>query len=83
MITLKYDSESNLSYGYWHCPQCKATFFGGGPALHERDCPDAPNKYKNLIYRFTRQEVEQCKAGLPTFGPLRIDIIREQFPELL
>ena len=49
-----FDPTNTISYGSYRCPVCKAEFFSGGRALHEKDC--AEDGYKNCDYLFGPNE---------------------------
>lgn len=48
MKALRYDPTHMLTYGYWKCEMCSSSFYGGGPALHNRGC--AETGYKSCAY---------------------------------
>lgn len=54
MIKKQYDPTHTLSYGYWVCPHCKSSFYGGGPALHERGCTE--KGYSGCVYHYGPNE---------------------------
>ncbi len=47
-MILQIDERWTLSYGVYFCPHCKQEFFGGGPALHTREC--AHRSYDACLY---------------------------------
>jgi len=86
----QYDPTETLSYEHYVCPVCKSDFFGGGPALHERDCSAKEQGYDACIVIFGPKQVEQVIQKVDDFGEkhgswygLTIQVLREQFPELL
>lgn len=83
-IEFVYDSTHTLSYGYYRCPECKVSMYGGGPIEHRNGCTG------RFRYHFGPKEVESVKdrkaAGLAitnALGPLSFDKLKEHFPELL
>jgi hypothetical protein len=45
-----YNPSHESSYGYYHCPECKAEFFIGGDPLHEVGC--SRTTYDECIFVF-------------------------------
>jgi len=88
-LELKFDANHTISYGYWLCPECKAEFYGGGPALHLRDC--SKRDYDGCIYVIGPGVVSAAKEWAAKYGddstlplcPLSLNDIREQLPHWL
>ncbi len=49
-----FDPTNSISYGSFRCPTCKAEFFSGGKALHDKNCPETG--YENCDYLFGPKE---------------------------
>jgi len=49
-----FDPTNAISYGSYRCPICKAEFFSGGKALHEKDCSETG--YEKCDYLFGLKE---------------------------
>jgi hypothetical protein len=61
VLNVLYDPEerSTEEYGFWECPECQNTFFGGGTALHKKSC--SRKGYDSLIYHFGAEEIRAQK----------------------
>jgi len=59
--SIKFDPESDLSYGCWFCPECGAEFYGPDITFHVKSCSrfDLNNRkdFSGLIYKYTRKEI--------------------------
>jgi len=74
------DTESNLSYGYWRCPECSAEFHGS-VTFHKAWCPlDTPdrNDFEQLTYRYTRKEYEDFLEGVGLMPACIQKLLREK-----
>ncbi len=40
MLIIIFDPKSTVSYPLFRCPTCQSEFYGGGPALHGKLCPE-------------------------------------------
>lgn len=49
-----YDPAHTLTYGYWTCPTCESSFYGGGVALHNNGCTE--EGYSACVYHFGPEE---------------------------
>lgn len=81
-IEFRLDQDSAGNYGYWNCPECDSTFFGGGDAIHGIDCPRSG--YGGLIYYYTPAELSAWKEKLPKHGyvvhlPFSPDALSDHF----
>ena len=85
----QYDPAETMSYEHYVCPVCDASFYGGGRAMHEPDCSvrtraDAcivvfgPKQVKEVIHM-----TEKYGEKLGQWHGLSIQVLQEQFPELL
>jgi len=54
------DDRVTTTYGFFECPECKSTFYGGGPALHEKRCNETG--YENYIYHVGPKCAEYATA---------------------
>ena len=66
-----FDPSNTISYGSFRCPVCKAEFYRGGKALHEKDCPETG--YENCDYLF----------GLAESGHFTPHGLKRQIAEIL
>lgn len=85
-MEFKYDPEHSLSYGYYICETCGSKFFGGGRAIHNRDCSKANEGYNCCVYMFGPEEVKYIKRlGYSPNGPfdLTLEFLEKNFPELV
>ena len=91
-MKLTYDPKHNVPYGYWTCDECNANFYGGGPALHSKDCPVRSQEYESCNYHFGPKEVEkavECAAynkdesARTPLGCISVKILKEKFPEII
>lgn len=85
---LVYDPErATVSYGFYVCPECEASFYGGGKALHKAGCSN--NDYASCEYHFGDAQVKDVIKKGEKYGPdfssygITLNDLREQFPELL
>lgn len=91
MNKLVYDPDVSVSYGLWVCPDCEAEFYGGERTMHNPGCIHLPNSmdYSGLEFHFGPSQVEQVKRAAETSGDsfkwygISLDMLREQFPELI
>ena len=70
MVKYEQCSDPCLRDGFWECPVCKNTFYGGGTALHTSDCPrdHAAFGYDGLTYWYTQAEKARWEADLKERG---------------
>ncbi len=54
--TKLYDSEHQLTYGYFRCTVCNCEFYGGGDAIHGKKCLSKTEGYKSCVYVFGPNE---------------------------
>jgi hypothetical protein len=86
MPKLEFSKESDISYGFWKCPNCRAQFYGGGPAVHDKSC--SKTGYAGCIYVIGPKVIEAIKAWARTYGDdakdtlngISLNDIREQLP---
>ena len=62
--TIVFDPESEISYGWWECPECGNKFYWGGRAMHKKGC--SKTDYSGLIYHYSRKEME---GALKDYAP--------------
>jgi hypothetical protein len=53
-ISVRFDPDHPISYGYFSCPVCHAEFYGGGKAMHEQECTE--KGYEGCVYVFGPSE---------------------------
>ena len=88
---LVYDKSVAGYYGLWVCPDCKAKFYGGGRTMHNDECPHLPNTmdYSGLELHFGDSHVNHAIETAKSLGDdhkwygISLNMLREQFPELL
>lgn len=83
-MKLRFDMIHTLSYGFWECPDCDASFYGGGPPLHRKECPHHRNSpslggdelraayrdgYGACTYVFGPKELRNLLEMLAEHGP--------------
>ena len=70
LLKIRFDPDANVSYGKWECPACGIVFYGGGPAIHTKECALAPEGYAGCTYLFTPVEREKLERGVePGLAP--------------
>jgi hypothetical protein len=87
-MKLIYDpTEATVSYGFYVCPECKSSFYGGGRALHNDGC--SQSGYSNCHLHFGDEHVKMVLKLSETdgennywYGISKKDLI-EQYPELV
>ncbi len=88
---LAYDPSHTISYGYWTCPTCKTSFYGGGETMHMKDCTNREQGYNACVYSFGPKEVEKVKEYAkrygddsdPPFSEFTMADLKKQFPHLV
>lgn len=83
---LEFDPKHDLSYGYWTCSTCKASFYWGGKPLHKSDCSVNSEGYDTCVYHFGPKELAIVKKkGSNPLGPrfLSLENLTRFFPELI
>lgn len=85
---LKFDYDYGMDYGYWKCRECSNEFYGGGEALHDKNCLAKDNGtlgYKSCTYHFGPKEAKITKkiGFSPYCGRLTIETLTKCFPHLL
>lgn len=86
---MAYDPSHELSYGYWICKVCKSQFYGGGPAIHEKECTVREDGYEHCIYVFGPKQVRMVQDCAQKYGDewmwygINLEFLKENFPGLL
>lgn len=86
-MKLAYDPNITVSYGYYRCPACRAEFYGGGKAMHEKSC--AQTGYEACILVIGDKQVEEVLEKASKHGDdyqwwgVSLNDLREQLPTLL
>jgi len=75
-----YDSLVDVSYGLWVCPTCKSEFYGGGPAIHERECTETG--YGGCEFHFGPGQVDEVNRTGRWYG-ITLEYLKENYPELV
>jgi hypothetical protein len=93
MVKLVYDPKgTTVSYGFFVCPDCKASFYGGGRTMHSDGCPRLPNTldYSGLELHFNDLQVQKAKEAAVYFDDethdwygVSVAKLKQHFPELL
>jgi len=86
----QYDPTETMSYEHYVCPTCDASFYSGGRAMHDPDCPVKGQGYDACTMVFGPKQVKEVIHMTEKYGEklgqwhgLSIQVLREQFPELL
>lgn len=79
-LILVHNPESSISYGSYRCQDCGSSFYGGGEALHKKDCPRA-GSYAGLEYLLGDVAIRKVLGGSGSLNPCTADDVREQLPE--
>jgi hypothetical protein len=87
-MKLIYDpTKATVSYGFYVCPECQSSFYGGGQALHNSGCSQIG--YSNCHLHFGDKHVEMVLETSKRngedgewYGISKKDLI-EQYPELV
>ena len=88
---LVYDSDVDVSYGVWVCPECWVHFGGGGRTMHHDGCSHLPNgyDYSGLEFHFGPTHVERIIQHAERHGEekewwgISLKTLKELFPELV
>lgn len=79
-LVLRYDPDGTVSYGYYRCQDCGSSFFGGGPALHNKGC--ARDSYEGLEYYLGDKAIGCILDGTDRINPVTAADVRAQLPDV-
>ena len=84
-LRLRYDPDHTLSYGYFRCTCCRSEFYGGGHAIHAKDCAEQDRGYEACDYHFGPEQVQAVKKSDAKWGWYGITLaeLEAEFPHLL
>lgn len=75
------DPEEEGIYGFFRCQDCGSEFYGGGDAIHKRDCPRRETGYQGLEYVVGRKAFASILTSEHHLNPISADDLRRDLPE--
>lgn len=75
--------DSDLSYGYFHCPECKSSFFGGGEALHRGSCSKRETECEGLDYVIGIKAFTSVMSGEDRINPITVEDLKRCLPQMV
>lgn len=80
-LVIKYDPDPEaMSYGWYRCPECEAQFYGGGPALHKKNCPSSGRGYEGLEYWIGDVAIRAILKRTGSLNPVDASFVRAALP---
>lgn len=52
-----FNATIEISYGYYECPECGSTFYGGGRSIHRPGC--TRTDYVGTTYHYSKDEYDR------------------------